>query len=174
MYTHRTSLAVLMATIMVLTGCSTAQVIANLQIALDAVTVALPILASVTGVPADTVTTVDAYVTATNTALGQASTILAGAGTDAEKAAQITAAFAAIAKPVVPSQYAAIAQLVETLASDVATFLASVPGTGIALQMRAAGGVRTTAWSGHDREVLAHCTSTANANTVALAKLPRK
>jgi hypothetical protein len=161
-----------MALILILSGCSTSQVLSNLQIALDAVSVALPILAGLTGVPAPVVAAVESYVQATNTALGQASTILAGAGTDAQKAAQIAAAFAAIAVPVVPAQYAVLVQLVATLAADVAQFLAGVPAATAAVAH--ASGATMTKWSTRDREVLAHCTAVANSNAIALAKIAGK
>ena len=173
MTTHRNPMAFGLALLLLLSACSTSQVITNLQIALDAITVGLPILAGITGVPASTVTAVESYISATNAALGQASTILAGSGTDAEKAAQIAAAFANIAKPIVPSQYAAIAALVATVAGDVAQFLASVPASApvAVVASKTATPGKTTSWSSHDKEMLAKCTSTANANGVKLQGL---
>ena len=155
-----------------LAACSTATVITDLQVALDAISVALPILGSLTGVPPDVSNAVASYVTAANSALGQASTILVGSGTDAEKAAQIAAAFAGIAAPVVPSQYAELAQLVATVAKDVAAFLASVPG-GPQL-LTAAKAPHTTKWSSLELVRLANLRSVATDNAAKLAKLPRK
>lgn len=168
--------ALLLATLLILSGCSTSQVINNLQTALDAISAGLPILAGITGVPPATVTQVETYLTATNQALGQASTILAGSGTDAQKAAQIAAAFAGIAAPVIPSQYAAIASLIGTVAQDVAAFLASVPGAaapaagGVAHSSALASG-QTTKWTQHDYTVLARCTSVANSNALKLQQM---
>ena len=175
MTTSRKPLAFAMALMLILLACTTSQVIANLQIALDAISAGLPILAGITGVPAGTVAAVETYITATNQALGQASTILAGSGTDAEKAAQIAAAFANIAKPIVPSQYAAIAALVATVAGDVAQFLASVPASApvAVVASKTATPGKTTSWSSHDKEMLAKCTSTANANGVKLQEKTR-
>src|ERR1035438_6342824 len=121
----KTAIAALM--IGCLIGCGQTTVIQNLQITLDAITAAFPIIAGLTTIPPATVTDVESYLDATNTALAQASTILAGPGTDAQKAAQIAAAFAAIAQPVVPSQYTSIVTLIGTVSKDVATFLASLP-----------------------------------------------
>ena len=171
MKTSRKPLAFAMALLLVLASCTSSQVITNLQIALDAISAGLPILAGITGVPANTVTAVETYITATNSALGKASTILAGPGTDAEKAAQIAAAFANIALPVVPSQYAAIAALVATVAGDVAQFLASVPASTPAVAAKTATPAKTTSWSAHDKEMLAKCSSTANSNAVKLLGL---
>jgi len=171
--------AIVLAALLILSACSTSQVIANLQIALDAVAAGLPILSGITGVPPAVVSDVETYATATNQALGQASTILAGSGTDAQKAAQIAAAFAGITAPVVPAQYAAIANLVATVAKDVAAFLSSVPSGGSAPGGSAAsanvtlGAGHTTKWSSHDYDVLAKCTSEANANAIKLQALKK-
>lgn len=161
--------AIVLAALLILSACSTSQVIANLQIALDAVAAGLPILSGLTNVPPEVVAQVETYVGATNQALGQASTILAGTGTDAQKAAQIAAAFAGIAAPIVPPQYAAIANLVKTVAQDVAAFLASVPGNTAASARVAMG--QTTRWSSHDYEMLAKCTAEANSNAIRLQAL---
>ena len=174
--TKSRNLAALVAILLCITlaGCSTATVITDLQVALDAVSVALPILSSLTGVPPDVANAVTSYVTAANSALGQSSTILSGPGTDAEKAAAIASAFAGIAVPIVPPQYAALASLVQTLAKDVAAFLASVPSSASVAKLAAAKAPHTTTWSSSERDKLAHATSTANSNAAALAKLPRK
>jgi hypothetical protein len=170
----RKPLAFTLAFLLILSACSTSQTITNLQIALDAISAGLPILSGLTGVPPATVTQVETYLTATNQALGQASTILAGPGTDAQKAAQITAAFASIAQPVVPAQYAAIVALVATVAGDVANFLGSVPGSTSSMQLAArsaSASGHTTTWSKTDYEALAHCTSTYNMNAMKLQQL---
>jgi hypothetical protein len=172
--TRKPSAALAAILILCLVACTTSQVITNLQIALDAVTAALPILASVTGVPAGTVMQVETYVTATNAALGEASTILAGSGTTAEKAAQIAAAFATIAAPVVPAQFDSLAALVATLAGDVAAFLASVPGTPAAATVAHTPHATTLILSSQDKDALAHCVATANANAAKLLSMKTK
>ena len=171
-HTHRAPLAVLMAVIMILTGCSTATVITDLELALDAISAALPVLLPLVDVPADApvAAAVQTYLTAANSALGQASTILAGTGTDASKAAAILAAFAGIAAPVVPAQYGTLAAQVATVAQDIAAFLAFVPGTGVAGALRATAG-GTHKWSAGERLKLAHARSAATSNGEKLAKM---
>jgi hypothetical protein len=169
---HYAAIAALL--ILSLVGCTTSQVVSDLQIALDAITVALPILGTLTGVPADVSTAVTNYATAANQALGQAATILDGPGTDAEKAAAIAAAFAGIAAPVVPAQYAALAQLVGTIAAEVAAFLGSVPGLGTAQERAsAAKSPHTTKWSLDERIKLSRAHSVAQDNAAKLAKIKR-
>jgi hypothetical protein len=123
----KVSLAVLL--ILALANCGSSTVIANLQIAVDAVTAALPVIAGITGVPAATVAQVTKYLNDVNAALGDASLILSASATDAQKAAKIAADFAAIVKPDVPAQYQAIVGLVATIAQDVAQFLTSLPSS---------------------------------------------
>jgi hypothetical protein len=125
MKTLKASLAVVL--VLALVGCGTSTVISNLQLAIDAVTAGLPIIANLTGVPPATVAQVTQYLNDVNTALGDASLILSATATDAQKAAKIAADFAAIVKPDVPAQYQAILGLVATIAQDVAQFLASLP-----------------------------------------------
>jgi hypothetical protein len=143
-----------------LIGCGQTTIIQNLQITLDAITAAFPIIAGLTTLPPATVTDVENYLDATNSALAQATTILAGPGTDAQKAAQITAAFAAIAQPVVPAQYASIVTLIGTVAKDVATFLASLPAVTT---------TTTTTLSTANRAALSHASVSATYNKIALA-----
>lgn len=152
--------------------CTPSQILPNLEIALDAISVGLPVLAGVSGVPADVVAMAEAYLAAANSALGQASTILAGPGTDAEKAAQILAALASVAQPAVPAQYAAIAQLVNLVATDLAKFIASLPAPAAATP--SVIGKTVHVLSDKDRARLAHATSVYNANAAALAKLRGK
>lgn len=102
-----------------LTGCGVSPV-TTLELAVGAAEVALPLIP---GVPADVAAAVESYLSATSSAITQASTILAGPGTDAQKAAAITAAFAGIAVPVVPAQYQALATAVAKVAQYVEQFL---------------------------------------------------
>lgn len=175
MNNRRSTAAIAALLTLSLAGCSTSTVITDLQVALDAVTVALPVIGGLTGVPADVSQAVTKYVTATNQALGEASTILDSAGTDASKATAIAAEFAGIAVPVLPAQYASIAQLVATIAADVAAFLGSVPGLGTAKARAMAASVpHQTKWSLDERLRLSHAHSTAADNASRLAKIARK
>ena len=171
---RRSYAAIAALLILSLVGCTPSQVVSDLQIALDAITVALPVLGTLTGVPADVVTAVISYSAATNQALGQAATILDGPGTDAEKAAAIAAAFAGIATPLVPAQYTALATLVGTIAGDVAVFLASVPALGTQMAREAAAkSPHATKWSMDERIKLSRAHNVASDNAAKLAKIKR-
>jgi len=108
-------------------GCGTNQVITNLELAVDAVQVALPLIGPAAGLPADLQGQIQTYLGATSQAIGKASDILSGPGDDAAKAAQITAAFAGIAAPIVPVKYQGIATAVQQVAVLVSKFLAGLP-----------------------------------------------
>jgi hypothetical protein len=120
-------LALMLVALISLAGCGSSQVIGNLELAVDAISVALPLIGPAAGLPADTQSQIQRYLGATSAAIAQASDILAGPGDDATKAAQITAAFAGIAVPVVPAKYQGIAQAVQQVATLVARFLATLP-----------------------------------------------
>ena len=152
-------IAIALCLIVCLMGCGQATVIQNLQLTLDAITAAFPIIVGLTTMPPATVTDVENYLEVTNTALVQASTILSGPGTDAQKAAQIAAAFAAIAQPVVPSQYTSIVTLIGTVSKDVATFLASLPAQTV---------TTTTVLSANSRAALIKTMRTAVSNESTL------
>lgn len=161
------SLSAIAAALLVEVACSGSSVVAALETALEAIQIGLPTLAALTGIPQSIVTATDNYVAAVNTALQQSTAILAAPGTDAEKAAAILALFASIAVPVVPAQYQALAQLLSTVASDVAAFLSSVPRG----QMLTAKAGHTTSFSAADRARLAHAKEIAADNVIKLAKL---
>ena len=114
-----------------LVGCSTSP-LEYLQLAVGAAEIVLPLVAPSAGIDPATVAAVDNYLNAASEAITQASDILAGTGTDAQKATQILAAFAGIAAPIVPPQYAALASAVQLVAQYIAQFLASLPTTSTA------------------------------------------
>jgi len=116
-----TIIAVIIAACLCLTGCAVSPV-TTLELAVGAIEIALPLIP---GVPTDVATAVESYLSATSAAITQASTILAGTGSDAQKAAAITAAFAGIAEPLVPAQYQSLATAVQKVAQYVAQFLTS-------------------------------------------------
>lgn len=164
MKTKRTCIAVFLVLCLAGVGCGQNTVITDLETALSVISGAFPIIAGLTGVPPATVTAVENYLDATNSALGQASTILAGPGTDGQKAAQIVAAFAGIAVPVVPPQYAALAALVQSLAKDVASFLASLP---------ASSSTGTTVLTTDNRTHLSTAQTSVSNNRAAIGQLRR-
>lgn len=151
-------------------GCKASGTIETLQFALDAISAGFPTIAKLTGVPADITNLVVTYLDQTNEALSQASVILAGPGTDAQKAAQVAAAFAVIVAPDLPGQYATLVQLIATVAGDVAKFLATLPATGPSTSTTPAAS-RVTKLSDHDRQSLAAARVKAVANRAALARL---
>jgi hypothetical protein len=162
MNTAKASLAVVL--VLALVGCGTSTVINNLQLAIDAVTAGLPIIANLTGVPPATVAQVTKYLDDVNTALGQASLILSATATDAVKAAKIAQIFATVVKPDVPAQYQAIVGLVATIAQDVAQFLSSVPSSPTG----------TTTFTTAQRTQLAKITRQTVANTPTIQQLKLK
>src|ERR1035438_4173487 len=93
----KTSIALLLTVLLFASGCTSSQIIADIQIGLDAITALLPILGTL-GVPAAIQSDVATYAAATNTAFGKAATILAGPGTDPEKAALIRSEERRVAK----------------------------------------------------------------------------
>ena len=153
-------------------GCAPGQLYSNLQLALDAIQVAFPVISAAAGLPPDVVAVVSAYLGATNDALGKAITILSGPGSDAQKAAAITAAFAGIAKPIIPAQYQAIAGIVQTIAQKVADFLASLPTVtpGAALKTQPLPAALTAAQTA----ALAKAQTTYAANAAKITALKAK
>jgi hypothetical protein len=110
--------------ILFLSSCSSNQAIADLQVAVDLADIAFQAVAASASIPPDVQTLVVNYLQATDTALSQASAILAGPGTSAEKAAQVTAAFAAAVKPLLPAGTSqVVASAVNAVAAAIAKFL---------------------------------------------------
>ena len=169
----KTKTAIVFLLIFSLVGCGANQVLANLQLALDAVSLALPIVGAYTGAPPELITSIVTYCDQANTALGQAAPILSGPGTDAQKAAQITALFASIAVPDVPAKYAPLVALVATLAGDIAKFLASLPAAP-ASKTLAASKPSTTTLSSADRLALVKCVDTSAANRAKLLGMKKR
>jgi len=174
MHSYRTPSAILaLILILCLASCTSSQTVTDLEVALDAISVGLPILGTVSGVPANVITAAEAYLAAANDALGQASAILVGPGTDAQKSALIIAAFASVAQPVIPPQYAAIGQLVNLVATDIAKLIAGLPSPN-GIRAQTVLGDPTHKWSSGDLSRIAHAKSVASSNATALAKLRGK
>jgi len=122
----RLSAAIAAILILALAGCG-ASPIQILELAVTSVELALPIIEQTAGVDPATIAAVQNYLGAVSQGITKASDILAGPGTDAEKAAQIVAVFAGIAVPVVPAQYQAIVTAVQQVAQNIAQFIGSLP-----------------------------------------------
>ena len=116
--------AAAIAPLLTMIGCGTNQIIQALQLAVDAASVAIPIVAAATGVPAATVTLLMAYLQAVSTAIDGAVPILDGTGTPSQKAAAILALFASIKVPNLTGLPAAIVSAIQLVAQRVAEFLA--------------------------------------------------
>ena len=119
-------ITLLLALLLPLAGCGNSP-ITYLNLAVEALEVAVPLIGPAAGIPPGVVTQVGIYLGGVSQAISQASDILAGPGTDAEKTAQIVAAFAGIAAPIVPAQYQALVSAIQTVAADIAKFIASLP-----------------------------------------------
>jgi hypothetical protein len=147
-------------------ACSSNQVISDLQLAIDAVSIALPLVGPTVGLPAALVSQIDTYLSATSQAVSQAADILAGPGNDTSKAAAIAGAFAGIAAPIVPPQYASIANAVQQVAQAVQTFLAAQPAAAANVVYG-----KTTKLSNGDKADLVGIKAKA---AECLAKLPKR
>lgn len=117
-------LSLVAAVMLTCVACSQNDVITSLQLSVDAASVALPLVAQSAGITPALEIQLENYLQATNTAISQASTILAGPGTPQEKSAAILAAFSADVIPVMPAGTPlAVVQAIQAVSQDVAKFL---------------------------------------------------
>lgn len=116
-----------LAPLLALVSCGTATVISALQLAVDAVTIAVPLIAAVTGVPAATVNLLLSYLGQVSQAISGAAKILAEPGTPAQQAAAIVALFASIAAPDLRGLPGAIVSAIQLVAKRVGEFLGHFP-----------------------------------------------
>ncbi len=117
---------------LVTTGCQPSTVIATLEGVVSAAEIAIPVIGAATGLNPATSAKIVTYLQEVNIATAQASTILAGTGTSAQKAAQIAKAFAAIAAgcnciPAGTPQE--VVTVVNAVAQAVLQFLTNFPAT---------------------------------------------
>lgn len=181
---HFISFLSLLTSTFIMIGCAGDSIISALQAGLDIITSFLPTLSGITGLPTGLLQSVDSYISAVNSALGQSSAILLGGGTDAEKVALITQVFAGIIsqQPAVPPQYAAIATVISNLAAAVAKFLATLPpatSAGIAITKNVGNsaqdlGHTTRVWNNRQKLALAHAQSVSASNSLVLNSLIKK
>lgn len=174
------AVSILLVLVLALAGCSSDQTINALDLTVDAVSAALPLLAPSAGIPAALTSQLQGYLGATSTAIASASDILAGPGTDGEKAAQIAASFAGIAAPSVPAQYQGIANAVQQVALMVAKFLADLPPASPAAAVAKPAGSssflapapksKTTKFSAAQKKKLAEIKAKAQAAASALKR----
>lgn len=172
----RYTLTLCLIALMAMTGCSSDQVISSLELSVDAVSAALPLIGPTAGLPAPLQTAIQTYLGATSDAIASASDILAGPGTDAAKTATIVASFAAIATPSVPAQYQSVATAVQQVALLVAKFIAQLPsatttakpvGASAFLPSPSADAGKTTNWTAAQKKKLAAIKAKATAASKA-------
>jgi phage-related protein len=161
-------LAFLTTPLLFLVSCGTSAVIQALQLAVDAASIAIPLVASVTGVPPQTVALLLTYLEQVSRAIDGAATILASAGTPAQHAVAILALFAGIAIPDLTGIPAAIVSAVKLVAERVAAFLANFNQSKLNAMGVQAQQPQTV--SSGDRAKLAGIGAKAQANLAAIAK----
>jgi hypothetical protein len=113
-------------------GCQTSTIVSTLEGVVTAAEIAIPVIGAATGLNPATTTAIVSYLQQVNIATAEAATILAGAGTSAQKAAQIVKLFAGIAAgcncipPGTPQEVVAV---VNAVAQAVLNFLTNFPPT---------------------------------------------
>jgi len=127
MWTRRLTALVAIAVCLSMVGCTQSQIINDIDIALNAAQVAIPIVAGAAGLPAAQVAAILTWIEAAVKALGSVSNRLSAGGSTAEVAAGITADLAGVVASVPDLQGvpASIASVVQTLATDVQKVLAT-------------------------------------------------
>lgn len=128
--------ALLLAACLFFSACTPTDVVTDVQIGLDVISAGIPLLQGV-GVPADVTNQAAEYASLANAGLGQVSAILAGIGSPGEKAAASLAALAGITAqaPKIPAQYAAIANLINAISTQVAKVIAGLPPPAVTTKM---------------------------------------
>jgi hypothetical protein len=126
----RTRSAVIAFTLLavLLAACTSNQIITSITLVVDAAEVALPIITNAAGVSPTLITQLESYLAAVGQALATTTDILAKNEPPAQQYADITAAFANVALPVLPAGLpAAIVSAVSKVAALVSKFLAGLP-----------------------------------------------
>jgi hypothetical protein len=167
------SIAILLVLALLMSACGTSQVLSTLEAVVAAAEVALPIVGAAAGVPPPVIAAIQVYLRAVSQASAQAAVILAGPGTAAAKAAQITQAFSAIAAgcncipPGTPTQ---VVSVIDAIARAVINFLANFqPPPGSSARVAAPKAIAKVSKS--DQEKLAAIRARAE---IIIQKLERK
>lgn len=100
---NRISLVSVAIVALALISCTDSQVLTTLEAVVSAAEVALPVIGAATNLDPAITVTIGEYLRDTSVAARQASAILAGSGTSAQKAAQIAAVFANVASLNLPA-----------------------------------------------------------------------
>jgi hypothetical protein len=127
MWTRRLTAIVVMGACLCVIGCTQSQIINDIDIALSAAQVAIPIVAGAAGLPAAQVAEILTWIQSAVKALGSVSDRLSVGGSRGEVAAGITADLAGVvaSMPDLQGVPASIATVVQTLATDVQKVLAT-------------------------------------------------
>ncbi len=120
-------ISLVVAMTLLCTACTQSDVVTSLQLSVDAASIALPLVSQQAGISPALESQLESYLQATNSAISQTSTILAGPGTPQSKSVAVVAAFATVAVPVMPAGTpVAIVQAIQAVSVDVAKFLQTV------------------------------------------------
>ncbi len=145
MWTRRLAVVIAIAVCLCTIGCTQSQIINDIDIALSAAQVAIPIVAGAAGLPAAQMAEILSWIRAAVNALGSVSNRLSIGGSTGAVSAGITADLAGVVASVpdmqgVPSS---IATVVEALATDVQKVLATYgQKSSLALRSHSALGIR--------------------------------
>src|ERR1017187_2522214 len=145
MWTRKLAVVIVIAVCLSMIGCTQSQIINDIDIALSAAQVAIPIVAGAAGLPAAQMAEILTWIQAAVKALGSVSNRLSVGGSTAEVAAGITADLAGVVAsvPDLPGLPSSIATTVQTLATDVQNVLATYGAkSSLALSSRSALGAR--------------------------------
>ena len=169
------TISIILVLVLITVGCQTSSSTQNLQAIVALAAGVTPLIASASGAPPEVIVQIETYLITVNTAVSQATPILASTTlTQAQKAAQITALFAAIAVPnLPPGTPQNIAVAVTGVANAVAVFLMEFQPQPVApaspkLVMKGATKVSAT-----DIKVLAKIQEKAEYNLAILKHLSR-
>ncbi len=130
MWTRRMAVVTVIAVCLCMIGCTQSQIINDIDIALSAAQMAIPIVAGAAGVPAARVAEILTWIQSAVKALGSVSNRLSVGGPAGQVATGITADLAGVVASVPDMQGlpASIATAVQTLATDVQNVLATYGG----------------------------------------------
>lgn len=168
----RIGLSVFLACVLLIqSACNTSAIVTVLQDAVQAATVALPVVATAAGIPPVVTTAVENYLVAANSGIEQSASILTSGQTPAQEATQITAIFAKVVAPQLPpGTPQSVVSAVQSVADSIAKMLAQME-----VKKAAVGGAARKPWhpSGSDMAKLLQIRDTAQRNRErALAARP--
>ncbi len=168
---HKRSVGAVLVLAIFLQACQPSTLISSLEAVVTAAEIAIPVIGAAAGLPPATVAGIVTYLQLVDQATVQASNILAGPGTSAQKAAQILAAFASIASGcncIPAGTPAVVVAVVEAVIQAVAKFLGNFNPKALT-----AADQPTIKISGRDRAALAKIRTRAEQNLSKLQGLKK-